>query len=322
MQRAVLRPGGRRFGSLVVRDRGRLPSHKTFFSRNFSEPVRRLRATQSADRSRPASVLLRVRASRLRPDHADAPPRKLPTSRSLGFCAIIAATIPVRMSPVPPVDIPGLPVVLTQTSPLGCTTSVRFPLSTTITSCSRANCRATPSRSFCTSAVEHPASRAISPGCGVITSNRPFPLNSSVTALECIQPSASSTIGTSPLGHKSSPAVAQFRDFAKSPAQPPARSFLSHEIAVAPPRPLKSYPQGSLVKARSSTRDETQRPLATRTLASQQSTAPLPPAELPFPPSPPTPPSRPILPRRAHAHSSLCLSPLDEGQSTKGSRAQ
>ena len=39
--------------------------------------------------------------------------------RIFGFCAIIAATMPVRMSPVPPVDIPGFPVVLTQASPSG-----------------------------------------------------------------------------------------------------------------------------------------------------------------------------------------------------------
>src|SRR5437660_6295398 len=36
-----------------------------------------------------------------------------------GFCAIKPAIIPVRMSPVPPVAIPGLPVVLTQTVPSG-----------------------------------------------------------------------------------------------------------------------------------------------------------------------------------------------------------
>src|SRR5881398_1038682 len=36
-----------------------------------------------------------------------------------GFCAIKPAIIPVRMSPVPPVAIPGLPVVLTQTMPSG-----------------------------------------------------------------------------------------------------------------------------------------------------------------------------------------------------------
>ena len=38
---------------------------------------------------------------------------------SFGFCAIIPATMPVRMSPVPPVDIPGFPVVFTHASPSG-----------------------------------------------------------------------------------------------------------------------------------------------------------------------------------------------------------
>ena len=66
----------------------------------------------------------------------------------LGCCAIIPATMPVRISPVPPVAMPGLPVVFTQASPSGCATSVRWPLSTTIHSCSRANLRATPRRSF------------------------------------------------------------------------------------------------------------------------------------------------------------------------------
>ncbi len=46
----------------------------------------------------------------------------------LGFCAIIPATMPVKISPVPPVAMPGLPVVLTHASPSGRTTSVRWPL--------------------------------------------------------------------------------------------------------------------------------------------------------------------------------------------------
>ena len=104
-----------------------------------------------------------------------------------GCCAIIPATIPVRISPVPPVDIPGLPVVFTHASLSDCTTRVRCPFSTTINSCSRANFRATPNRSCCTSAIVHPTRRAISPGCGVITSVRPLPLNQLGTILERIQ---------------------------------------------------------------------------------------------------------------------------------------
>ena len=38
---------------------------------------------------------------------------------ALAFCAMKPATMPVRMSPVPPVDIPGFPVVLTHASPSG-----------------------------------------------------------------------------------------------------------------------------------------------------------------------------------------------------------
>jgi hypothetical protein len=62
------------------------------------------------------------------------------SSARCGNCAISPATIPVSMSPVPPVAIPGLPVGFTQTVPSGAAISVRCPLSTTISlACSRAN---------------------------------------------------------------------------------------------------------------------------------------------------------------------------------------
>ena len=87
-------------------------------------------------------------------------------------------------------------VSFTQASPSGRTTRVRYPFNTTITSCSRANFRATPRRSLCTSAIEHPASRAISPGWGVITRVRPLPLSSAVCPSNAFRPSASITVGT------------------------------------------------------------------------------------------------------------------------------
>ena len=101
--------------------------------------------------------------------------RQTPRIDASGNCATNPATIPVRISPVPPVAMPGLPVVFTQASPSAATTSVRCPFSTRIRSCSRANFRAVSQPIFCTSAMVHPARRAISPGCGVITSVLPRP---------------------------------------------------------------------------------------------------------------------------------------------------
>jgi len=71
---------------------------------------------------------------------------------------------PERTSPVPPVAMPGLPVGLTQAAPSGRAMTVRCPLSTTTAPDSTAKARAVSSRRRCTSLVEAPTSRAISPG--------------------------------------------------------------------------------------------------------------------------------------------------------------
>lgn len=50
-----------------------------------------------------------------------------------GYCARSPAMRPVSRSPLPPLPMPGLPVVLTATRPSGCAMSVRAPLSTSVT---------------------------------------------------------------------------------------------------------------------------------------------------------------------------------------------
>ena len=199
------------------------------------------------------------------------------------------ATMPVRMSPVPPVAIPGLPVVLTQASPSGRTTSVRCPLSTTINSCSRANFRATPNRSFCTSATLDPASRAISPGCGVITSVRPLPFSSFGAPLKRIQP-----VGIH--HHRNLKLATRLRTnsevsrIARNP-----RSNREHGLRLSPARRLapahlaRSCPHPFRAKARSSTRDEIPPRFRARTSTSPPSKDQLPRAAPPSPPSLPTP---------------------------------
>ena len=64
--------------------------------------------------------------------------------------------MPVRMSPLPPVPIAGVPVGLIHTRPSGNAITVRWPFSTSVTPCSVAKARATPTRSACTSAVVLP----------------------------------------------------------------------------------------------------------------------------------------------------------------------
>ena len=68
-------------------------------------------------------------------------------------CAQNPATMPVRMSPMPPVAMPGLPLWFTHTRPSGSAVSVRCPLRTSTSLCCCANLRATPMRSFSTSAI-------------------------------------------------------------------------------------------------------------------------------------------------------------------------
>src|ERR1039458_7099648 len=115
---------------------------------------------------------------------------------SSGNCASIAATIPVRMSPLPPFAIAGFPLVFTATRPSGCATSVRHPFSTSVSLCSVANRRASPTRSASTSFTVIPASRAISPGCGVSTMVRPVPSSKSARPANAFSASASTTIAS------------------------------------------------------------------------------------------------------------------------------
>src|ERR1039457_4052515 len=112
-----------------------------------------------------------------------------------GICAITPAVMPVRMSPVPPVAMPGLPVGLTHAVPSGSATMVRLPFSTSTSRCSRAKLRATLSRSACNALMVIPASRDISPGWGVSTSGRSWPSSRSVWPSKALSPSASMTIG-------------------------------------------------------------------------------------------------------------------------------
>src|SRR5271157_3853473 len=114
---------------------------------------------------------------------------------SFGICARTPAVIPVRISPVPPVAIPGFPVGFTHADPSGSAMTVRLPFNTSTSLCSRAKVRATFNRSACTALVEIPASRAISPGCGVSTSARVLPSSSSVLPSNAFSPSASITSG-------------------------------------------------------------------------------------------------------------------------------
>ena len=72
--------------------------------------------------------------------------------------------------------------------------SVRAPLSTSVTPVRWAKPRATSSRLACTSATVMPASRAISPGCGVSTSVRPLASLASRTGLAARIFSASASI--------------------------------------------------------------------------------------------------------------------------------
>ena len=94
---------------------------------------------------------------------------------------------------------PGLPVVFTAMLPSGCAISVRQPFSTSVTPCSAAKLRASPTRSASTCFTVMPASRAISPGCGVSTIARLPPLvaafSSDVFPASAFSASASITIG-------------------------------------------------------------------------------------------------------------------------------
>src|SRR6266851_3595254 len=115
---------------------------------------------------------------------------------SPGNCASIPATIPVKISPLPPFAIAGFPLVFTAIEPSGCATSVRHPFNTSVSLCSVANRRASPTPSASTSFTVNPASRAISPGCGVNTITRPVPSSSSVLPPNAFKASASITIGS------------------------------------------------------------------------------------------------------------------------------
>lgn len=108
-------------------------------------------------------------------------------------CAASPATIPARMSPLPPRASPALPVVLRYSLPSGVATRVRWPFSTVTAPVFRANPRATSAGICSTCATEMPARRAISPGCGVTTS-RPARGASASTAVPMAEsPPASST---------------------------------------------------------------------------------------------------------------------------------
>ena len=108
-------------------------------------------------------------------------------------CAASPATIPARMSPLPPRASPALPVVLRYSLPSGVATRVRWPFSTVTAPVFRANPRATSAGICSTCATEMPARRAISPGCGVTTS-RPAQGASASTAVPMAEsPPASST---------------------------------------------------------------------------------------------------------------------------------
>ncbi len=104
--------------------------------------------------------------------------------------------MPVSASPVPPVAMPGFPVVFTKTSPFGAAITVPAPFSTTVTPCLTLKPRAALMRSFWTPADVVPSRRAISPGWGVRTSGaRAFRRTSGAVA-RAFRPSASITSGT------------------------------------------------------------------------------------------------------------------------------
>src|ERR1022692_2664520 len=100
---------------------------------------------------------------------------------------------PVRISPVPPVPMAGVPVGLIQTRPSVKAISVRSPFSTTVTRRSVASPRAAARRSAEISAMVLPQSRAISPGCGVSTRSLPAPDHAEPAS--AFRASASTTMG-------------------------------------------------------------------------------------------------------------------------------
>lgn len=114
------------------------------------------------------------------------------------FAAISAPTIPESASPIPGVAIPGLPLEFTVTLPLASAITEHAPLSSTVARVSSASFRAAPIRFALTSAALEPSRRAISPGCGVITSGPAAPAAfAGPSAARAFKPSASISIGRS-----------------------------------------------------------------------------------------------------------------------------
>ncbi len=232
------------------------------------------------------------------------------------------ATIPVRMSPVPPVAMPGLPVVFTQASPSGCTTSVRWPFSTTISSCSRANFRATPSRSFCTSAMR--ASRQPRHLARMRSDHQRPALAIQFTgaAFKCIQAVGIEHHGKLEFRHQTPHQLRSLRIPRNSRPDREHGLPFRQLLNSIPARWSKWCPLPSPAKARSSTRDEIPPRLPARTSALPQSRAPLPRAARPSPPSRPIRLSRAILQPPAHARSSLCSIPPAAARSAAQHRAR
>src|SRR5579872_1313213 len=109
----------------------------------------------------------------------------------------MAAMTPVRISPLPPFAMPGLPVIFTAMRPSGWAISVRQPLRTSVTLWRLANSRARGSRLAWTCFVLMPVRRAISPGWGVRTMVRPDPSIRSGWLARMFRASASMTMGRS-----------------------------------------------------------------------------------------------------------------------------
>ena len=138
-----------------------IPPWRREDTRSRSVAMSALLADLARRRSRPPGRAGRPRRPRLPRAARGTAPRK-------------PAIKPVRMSPVPPVAMAGLPVGLIHTRPSGKAIRVRWPLSTRQTWRSSAKSRgAGGARRPRSRRTVLPVSRAISPGCGVRTRSRP-----------------------------------------------------------------------------------------------------------------------------------------------------
>ena len=201
--------------------------------------------------------------------------------------------MPVRMSPVPPVPMAGVPVGLIQTRPSGNAISVRWPFSTSVTSRvawrRRAPCPRGPS------ALRRwilPVSRAISPGCGVSTrmrSRRPGRLARSGRRHPA--PSAVRTPRRGVHQRRRSPAARPSPGPIAITVLPSASGF---QVGGDGDRAVRRL----FAAARSSTPARARRSAESRSRPRPPSPAPRPRAARPGPPWP----ARPVLPREPRHH--------------------